>query len=351
MTMRAQGTAEIPKSVETLNQLMNIVGGYVEAQAFVTACTLGLFEALGDGSKTPEDLAERLGIHPVGCRRLLSALANLGLVTREDGRFANSELGASCTSKSPVNFSTLAGFGNPFYHMFEFLPDALREYGPRWQQAVGATSDDVFAAMYADPKLLRDFAHFMNAMSIPQGQLIAQAFDFAPYECVMDIAGGPGGQAVQIGLKHPHLRGIISDLPPVCAIADEYIHEVGLGDRFKAMPADLFQGPYPAGADVIVLGHILHDWSDERCAVILRNCADALPRGGVLLVSEAVLQPDYSGSRFALIKDLTMIVACESGARERTEAEYEALLEAAGFDLARVIRLDAPRDLIVARKR
>jgi O-methyltransferase domain/Dimerisation domain len=344
-------TVDNPGSVRALNHLMDIVCGYITAQALITSCNLGVFEALSDGPLTAADLAQRIAIHPVGCRRLLGMLVKLELVTRDGERYANSEVGAFCTSKADVNLSAVAGFGNPFYHMYEFLPDALREYSPRWQQAVGATSADVFAAMYEDPARLRQFAYFMNALSIPQGQLIADSYDFSSHRCIMDIAGGPGGQAVQIGLKHPHLRGIISDMPPVCAIATEYIQRCGLSDRFTAVPADLFEGPYPAGADVIVLGHILHDWNDQHCRTILRNCAAALPARGVLLVSESVLEPDYSGSMFGLVKDLTMLVASEPDSRERTEAEYRALLDEAGFDVTDVIRLDAPRDLLVARKR
>ena len=167
----------------------------------------------------------------------------------------------------------------------------------------------------------------------------------------MDVAGGPGGQAIQIGVRHKHLRGIIMDLAPVCEVAREYIAAAGLSDRFTAAPADLFEGGYPQGSDVIILGHILHDWSDESCLKILRNCYDALPAQGALLISESVLAPDHSASNFALMKDLTMMVACEPDARERNEAEYRALLAQTGFEVAEVMHFDAPRDLIVAKRK
>jgi hypothetical protein len=141
------------------------------------------------------------------------------------------------------------------------------------------------------------------------------------------------------------------DMAPVCEIAREYIQSSGLTGRFSAVASDLFEGPYPKGADVILLGHILHDWSDDGCCKILRNCSAALPARGVLLISKSVLKPDFSAPAFALMKDLTMLVACEPGARERTEAEYRSLLNETGFDTAEVIRLYAPRDLVVARKR
>jgi len=240
---------------------------------------------------------------------------------------------------------------NPFYAMAGHLTGALREYSPRWQQTLGVTAADAFAALYADPAGLRDFANLMNAISVPQGYLIAERFDFTPHRCIMDVAGGPGGQSIAIGAMHTHLRGIITDMEPVCVVARENIAAAGLTDRFTAVAADLMHGPYPTGADVILLGHILHDWSDDVCGKILSNCAAALPPGGTLLISESVLHDDFSGSKLAHMKDLIMLLANESGARERSEGEYRGLLDAAGFDVASVIRLEAPRDLLVARKR
>jgi len=331
-------------------RLMDVAFAFVSSQAFVSAHDLGLFDALTLAPATVEDIAPRIGIRPVACRRLLMLLASLGLVERDGDGFRNSDLGELCSSRSPVKLGATSRI-NPFYAMTAHLTDALREYSPRWQQTLGVTAADAFAALYADPAALRDFAELMNAISVPQGQLIADRFDFAPHRCIMDVAGGPGGQSIAIGVKHPHLRGVITDLEPVCVVARENIAASGLNDRFTAVAADLLAGPYPLGADVILLGHILHDWSDDVCGTILRNCAAALPAGGILLISESVLNDDFSGSTVTHVKDLLMLLANESGARERSEPEYRELLDASGFDVTDLLRLDAPRDLLVARKR
>jgi len=331
-------------------RLMDVAFAFVSSQAFVSAHDLGLFDALTLAPATVEDIAPRIGIRPVACRRLLMLLASLGLVERDGDGFRNSDLGELCSSRSPVKLGATSRI-NPFYAMTAHLTDALREYSPRWQQTLGVTAADAFAALYADPAALRDFAELMNAISVPQGQLIADRFDFAPHRCIMDVAGGPGGQSIAIGVKHPHLRGVITDLEPVCVVARENIAASGLNDRFTAVAADLLAGPYPLGADVILLGHILHDWSDDVCGTTLRNCAAALPGGGILLISESVLNDDFSGSTVTHVKDLLMLLANESGARERSEPEYRELLDASGFDVTDLLRLDAPRDLLVARKR
>jgi hypothetical protein len=333
-----------------LNRLNEIATSFLASQVFFSACNLGLFEQLGKQAATAEELGRKLSIHPEGCRRLLAPLAQIGLVSREEERYRNSELAGFLTSQSAVELEPLSVWGDLFYHMWEFLPDALREYGPRWQQAVGASADETFVALYENPARLRRFVQIMNAYSVPEGQAIAENFDFTPYHCVLDVAGGPGGLSQQIGLRYPHLRGIIMDLTPVCRVAEEYIEANGLTGRFTAQPVDLFAGPYPSGADVITLGWILHDWNDEHCRTILRNCFDALPPGGALLIVESVLDDDLSGTQFGVLMSLHMTVVCEPGARERSEAEYRALLEEAGFDRVEVRRFGAPRDLIIARK-
>ncbi len=338
------------KPFDALNRLTEIASSFMVAQTFAAACNLGLFEELGKGPATAEGLGRRLNIHPDGCRRLLVALEHLGLVQRKNSHYSNSELAGFLTSKSPVALEALSMWGNPWPRMWEFLPDTLREWSPRWQQALGSTAEETFAALYEDPERLRRFCQFMNAYSVPIGQEIAQHFDFAPYRCVMDVAGGPGGLAIQIGLKYSHLRGIIMDLPPVCLVAQEDIQASGLADRFTTATADLFTGPYPSGADVITLSWILHDWSDDSCRKILRNCFEALPSQGVLLISETVLNNDSSGTQFGALMSLHMAIVCESGAKERSEGEYGSLLKEAGFGDVEIIRLEGPRDLIVARR-
>src|SRR5207244_4022828 len=156
-----------------LNRLNEIATGFLVSQSFFAACNLGLFEQLGQQAATAEELGRKLNVHPEGCRRLLVALTQIGLVEREEERYCNSELAGFLTRQSTVALEPLSVWGDLFYHMWEFLPDALREYGPRWQQAVGASADETFVALYENPERLRRFVQIMNAYSVPEGQAIA----------------------------------------------------------------------------------------------------------------------------------------------------------------------------------
>lgn len=341
---------ETARAARALSRLSEIRLGFVGGQAVHSAYELGVFEALVEGPTTLEELAERVCLKPVPCRRLLMVLVHLDLVAIEDGQFKNTEVGQFCTTRASVNLGPATRL-RPFDHMCEYLTYALRENGPRWVQAFGAPAKDTFASLYSDPVELRKFADLMDGYSIPQGRFIEECYDFSRHECLIDVAGGPGGQSIEIGVKHPYLRGIVTDLESVCVVARERIEARGMSSRFTAQAVDLFEGPYPAGADVILLGHVLHDWSDAACHKILRNCAAALPEDGVLLISESVLEPDFSGRGSTSLKDIVMLIANEPDARERSEEEYRVLLDASGFDVVELIKMATPRDLLVSRRR
>jgi hypothetical protein len=272
------------------------------------------------------------------------------LLTRDGDRFANAPIAVYATSSAATPLAPLAMWGSLFAPMWSHLADAVRENEPRWQQTFHASAQETFANLYQNDAALRRFCGLMSAYSIPQGKLVGKAYDFSAHQCILDVAGGAGGLIIEVGKRYPHIRGIVMDLPPVCAIADEAIRAAGLEGRFTSQFADLFEGPYPAGADVIALSWVLHDWNDEHCLQILRHCHAALPTGGALLINETVLAHDRGGTPFGVLMSLHMLCVCEPGARERTEDEYRQLLHAAGFHAEKLTRMDAPRDLLVARK-
>lgn len=336
--------------IDALNRLRELGLSFAVSQAFFAGCQMGLFDLLAQGPASHEALAKRLGIHPEGCRRLLVVLHRLGLVERRRDEYANGELAAFLTTDSPYQMRGLSHIER-FVEMWAHLPQALRNYGPVWVETFGVPSQEIFTELYADPVQLRRFCDYMNSYSVAIGEEIASLHDFSAHRCLLDVAGGPGGLSRPIGRRYPHLQGIVMDLPPVLEVTRELIAKDGLADRFRTETADLFEGPYPRGADVMTLSWILHDWSDENCRKILRHCFEALPAGGTLLISEMVMHDDFSGSSlWSELYSLFMLVCCESSARERSEAEHREQLAEAGFRDVRIVRARGPRDLIVARR-
>jgi hypothetical protein len=326
--------------------------GYWVSKTLFTGLELGVFEALSEMPRSPRQLAEALDLPYDGLTRLLTALAGLGLLDRRGDVFANTPSAEVLLVKRSPQY--IAGmfdhFNHDLYPLWRYLPDAVREGTSRWQQAFGpAANPNPFETIYRDPLALRGFLRAMDSLLMPVALELREQFDFAPYRCVLDVGGAWGTLPLLLLERYPDLRAIVFDLPPVGPIAQEHIAAAGATERVDVQTGDMFADQLPRGADLIVLGWILHDWDDEHCEQLLRRCFEALPSGGHILLLEMVLDEDRTGPLFPALMSLNMLVATLNG-RERTGSEFRALLERAGFVEPRVERLHAPRDYVLARK-
>ncbi len=332
-------------------QILELATGYWASKTLFTGLELGIFDTLRDGPLSVQRLAEAVDLPYDGVDRLATALAALGLLQRQNGDVSNTASAAAyLVSTSPRFMAGMFGhFNHDLYPLWRFLPDAIREGTPRWQQAFGPdTNPNPFEAIYRDPVGLRAFMAAMDSLLMPVALEVRDTIDFSRYERVLDVGGAWGTLALLLVDRYPDLRATIFDLPPVGPVAEEHIAEAGASDRIDVQTGDMFNDPLPRGADLVVLGWILHDWGDEQSERLLRSCFEALPSGGEILLLEMVLDDDRSGPLLPSLMALNMLVATHG--RERTFGEFAALLERAGFKDARHHRLHGPRDAILARK-
>ena len=140
---------------------------------------------------------------------------------------------------------------------------------------------------------------------------------------------------------------IVFDLPAAMPLAKEMVGSSEVADRIQIAEGDFFSDALPP-ADLYALGRIVHDWAEEKIAALLKRIHDALPAGGALLIAEKLLLDDKSGPEWAQMQSLNMLTCTEG--KERTLAEYEALLTKAGFSDVRGRRLPVPGDAILAIK-
>jgi precorrin-6B methylase 2 len=177
------------------------------------------------------------------------------------------------------------------------------------------------------------FDEVMAAQTAPATRAVAAAYDFGPYQTIVDVGGGRGALALGLLDVYPRLRAIIFDQPAVTVAAQQAIEAAGHAGRCEAVGGDFFLA-VPAGGDVYLLKLILHDWDDERCRAILRRCREAVPAHGRLLVIEVLVAKGNERS-YAKSQDVNMLV--NLGGRERSEDEYRDLYLDAGFILNRII--------------
>ncbi len=195
------------------------------------------------------------------------------------------------------------------------------------------------------PATAASFDALMAERTLPWARAIVEAYDFSSLRTLVDVGGGYGALLVAILTAHPRLRGILYDLPHVIAGARPRLTAAAVTDRCDAIAGDFFAA-VPDGGDGYLLKHILHDWDDDRCIAILKNCRRVMPSDGRLLVVEVIIPPSNEPD-YGKYLDLNMLVLLTG--RERTEAEYRKLFEATGFALSQVVATSSEVSVIEGR--
>ena len=188
----------------------------------------------------------------------------------------------------------------------------------------------------------------MTGMSHGANVMIARAFPWMDYQTFVDVGTGQGDLAAQIALANPHLRGIGFDLPKVAPVFEEHLKIVGIADRVTFLPGDFFTQNLP-NANVVVMGHILHDWDLVTKKMLIKKAFDALPPYGALIIYEAIIDDDRSKNAFGLLMSLNMLIET-SGGFDYTGADCAAWMEEVGFSTWRVERLVAPDSMVIGIK-
>jgi hypothetical protein len=295
------------------------------------AAKLNLAEAIGGETKSVDELASLVSADESALRRLLFGLTTLGLCRQaERDRFAMTDLGRQLDETADPSFKDWALFeGETLAQSWTGLADSVRT-GKTAAQLRG-DGDDRYAATGNAPEWTRRFNAAMVSLTRSIVPKIIAAHDFAAARVVMDVGGGTGELIGGVLQHNPHLEGVAFDLARCEAEARAHFHRLGVAGRGRFVAGNFFE-EIPGGADTILMKSILHNWKDDRCEVILRNCRGALPSGGTLIVIERIMPEQATAGTencFCAMSDLNMLRG--PGGRERTEAEYCKLAAAAGF--------------------
>jgi tRNA G37 N-methylase Trm5 len=161
----------------------------------------------------------------------------------------------------------------------------------------------------------------------------------------VDVGTAQGDLATQIALANPHLTGTGFDLPPVQPIFEDYVRKNCVADRVKFAVGSFFEQPLPK-ADVVLMGHILHDWGLNDKLMLIRKAYDAIPEGGALIVYESLIDDDRSKNAFGLMMSLNMQIETTAGF-DYTGADCQGWMKQCGFRETRVEHLVGPDGMVV----
>ena len=313
--------------------VLQMATGYWVSQSIYVAAKLGIADLLKDSPKSCDELATATGTNAPSLYRVLRALASLGVFAEtQPNHFTLTPLAACLQSDTPNSVRACVIMqGEEYYRVWGEFMHSVQTGGSSFEHIYGMNIFDYYAQ---NPESAKIFDESMTNLSVLESAAIAASYDFSSIQTLVDVAGGEGLLIASILKSNPTLKGVLFDRPYVVERAKPFLEAEGVLERCQLAAGNFFES-VPEGGDAYILKYIIHDWDDERAIAILKQCHKVMPDNGKVLVAEQVIPPGnqpFMGKFF----DLHML-AVNSGGRERTEAEYRALFEKAGFKLTRIV--------------
>jgi SAM-dependent methyltransferase len=333
------------KSGLTPAKIMQLGTGFWGSKTLLSAIELGLFTELAKGPLDAAALTKRLQLHPRSARDFFDALVALGMLKRTGSRYANTTETALFLDRAKPSYvgGILEMCNARLYRFWGSLTEGLRT--GQAQNEV-KTGEDFFGTLYADPQRLEGFLKAMTGLSIGSAKIIAKKFPWKKYRTFVDVGCAQGG--VAIAVAHKHLTGGGMDLPVVQPVFEAYAQARGVRQRLRFHPGDFFKDPLPK-CDVIVMGHILHDWNLDEKMMLLRKAYDVLPSGGAVIIHEALIDDARKQNAFGLLMSLNMLIETHGGF-DFTGADCRKWMKEVGFKRTQVARLAGPDGMVVGYK-
>jgi len=318
--------------VDLKTQMNQLIRGYWTTQAIFVAAELQIADLLADGPKHPDELGRLSGVKGDMLYRVLRALASIGIFAEDaEGRFMLTPLAETlCGDSGQRAYARL--HGQELYQSWAKLLEAVRTGDAGFVEAFGMPAFEFFSK---NPERGAVFDKAMTGHHGREADPMLDAYDFSPFNSLVDVGGGNGSLLIAILNRHPKMHGVLFDLPRVVDRARAAV-ENSFRERCRLVGGSFLES-VPNGADAYLLRHIVHDWRDDDAAQILRNCRKAMKPGGRVLVVEIVV-PAGNDASFAKWMDLMMVTY---GGKERSEKQYRQLFAQSGLQLTRVIPTNA----------
>ncbi|MBD2705361.1 methyltransferase [Spirosoma sp. BT702] len=322
--------------------LMQMLFGYAVSRSIGVAAELHIADLVKDNPKTADELAAQTGSHPHSLYRLLRACASVGVFAEDaDHRFGLTPLADCLRSDNPESLRAFAEMltNDTQFQMWADLSYSVKTGERAFDKVFGMPVFDYYSS---HEKAGRLFNEAMTSLSLGASMAVLAGYDFSGINKLVDVGGGQGFLLASILKKYPHMRGMLFDPGAIVAEASDLLEAQGVTDRCEMIEGDFFQA-VPEGGDAYLMKHIIHDWNDEQCLTILRNCRRSIVENGKLLVVEMVI-PDGNEPSMSKLLDLQMLAILPG--KERTANEYRALFQQSGFKLTQIVPTMSPYSII-----
>lgn len=314
-------------AITEADEISDIAFGFMGSKALFTALELELFTTLASTPQSAAEVAPKMGLHPDRAETLMTALAGLGLLTVEGGKFANSPGAEAFLVKgAKYDFGDYLKLqvGQQMYPLLDQIGDALRG-------TLKAEDTGSYDEWFSDPAQARLYSESQHAGSLGPARGLTRAVDLSGAKTLLDVGGGTGAFAITLCQKSPELSATIVEFPNVAALGREYVEEAGLSDRISYVEGNALKTDWPGGQDVILMSYLFSGIPGDTHESLLARAYDHLAPGGRLLVHDFIVDADRTGPKLAALWQLQH-TAFTPEARSLDSGWLESRLKGAGFE-------------------
>jgi hypothetical protein len=319
-----------------------IVGKWISKPIYVAA-QFGIADYLKDGPKHIDEIARHCNAHSPSLYRVMRALSSIGIFSESaDGQFALTPMAELLRTG---RLKAAASMFNSDWNdkAWGSIIESVKTGVPAFEIAHGIP----FGPWLESHPHHAGVLHEANTVKAAGShRAIVDVYDFSKISSLTDIGGGQGLLMAEILTAYPSLAGTIADRPSALTGAEQLLRKRGLDHRCQLVVCDFFK-TIPAGSDAYFMSNILHDWPDELCIKLLKNCSGVMQPDGKLLIVEMLITPGNSPS-VAKLLDLEMMVL--TGGRERTLEELKVLLKTVDLNVSQIIPVKETLSIIECLK-
>lgn len=324
------------KSAEDLRQLAN---SFRESRTFLTAFELKIFSVLDTHMMTADELAKKINSDARATDRLMNALCAMGILKKVHGKFYNSDLSAKYLVEGKSDFMGNLYHTNNLWDNWSYLTESVIKGSSAVDDEDEVDGDD----------WVESFISAMHYRGVHQGKILSMMIDLTNLKTMLDVGGGSAAFAIEIVKKNPAINAAVLDLPYVIPLTKRYVNEADLAEKFRFIEGDYLTKDFEGGYDLILLSAIVHINSYEQNKMLIKKCAEALNKNGMIIINDFIMSDDrtkpYHGTLFAL----NMLVGTANG-DTYTEKEIIEWFESAGLSKIERKNTSFGSDLMIAMK-
>jgi hypothetical protein len=336
---------------------MQVGMGFWASKVLLTAVHFDLFSLLAPHAMSAAEIRQKLKLNCTDRHVFdwLDALVSLGFLEREglldQASYSNAPDTNMFLDKNKPSYSggILEMANNRLYKFWNDLGEGLTTGAPQNEVKNNPQHNmEFFSELYKDSNRLQEFMNAMSGIQTGNFMALVNKFDFSKYNTLADIGGADGWLSIQVCLRHPAIKCITFDLPPVAPLAEKKIAQFNLSNRISVAKGDFMKDDFPVG-EIMVMGNILHGMNEEAKLQTLKKVYNTLPDGGVFIAIENIIDNDRRENTFGMLMSLNMLI--ENGdAFDYTFNDFERWAKEAGFKRTEIIPLTGPTSAALAYK-